>query len=173
MNDTRNIIDRYKGWTLELIREDSARNVHPFAVLMENWQGDFNLGTLIRNANVFGAREVFYLGRKKYDRRGTVGTHLYTKIQHLPDLESLLKLKERYYFVGVDNISGAESIIPFKWPNESLMLFGEEGIGLTPEVIKLCDSLVEIPQWGTVRSLNAGSASAIVLYDFVTKYHAR
>jgi tRNA G18 (ribose-2'-O)-methylase SpoU len=57
----------------------------------------------------------------------------------------------------------------FEWPDNTLLLIGEEGIGITPETLELCDKFVYIPQFGSVRSLNAGVASGIVMNDLVTK----
>jgi len=171
-----NVIDKYKWdrvtkWTTELIMEDLQKTAFPCAVLMENFAGDFNIGTVIRNANAFNAKEVFYLGNKHYDRRGTVGTHHYTNITHLHSVEQLVALKERYTLVGIENsVSGAVPLGNFKWPNNPLLIIGEEGVGITPATLALCDYCVFIPQYGSVRSLNAGVASGIVLNDFVTKY---
>ncbi len=171
-----NIIDKYKWdrltkWTTELVKEDLQRTAFPCAVLMENFAGDFNIGTVIRNANAFNAKEVFYLGMRHYDKRGTVGTHHYTNITHLRSVEELSKLKEHYTLVGIENsVSGAVSLGDFKWPNNPLLIIGEEGVGITPQTLALCDHCVYIPQYGSVRSLNAGVASGIVLNDFVTKY---
>lgn len=171
-DDTRNVADRYKGWMQDLIREDVQKNTFPYAVMMENWAGDFNIGTLVRNANAFGASEVFYIGKRKWDRRGAVGTYNYTSVKFLEDMESFLALKSKYSFIGVDNVPGSVSIVPFKWPSNALMIFGEEGLGLTSEVQKLCDAVVEIPMHGSVRSLNAGTSSGIVMFDYVTKLQA-
>lgn len=173
-----NVIDKYKWdrltkWTTELVKEDLQKTAFPYAVLMENFLGDFNIGTVIRNANAFNAKEVFYLGNKHYDRRGTVGTHHYTNVNHLLSTESLRLLKERYTFVGVENsVAGAMPVAEFKWPNNTLLIIGEEGVGITPETMALCDHFVYIPQFGSVRSLNAGVASGIVMNDLVTKIGA-
>jgi tRNA G18 (ribose-2'-O)-methylase SpoU len=171
-----NVIDKYKWdrltkWTTELIKEDLQKTAFPYAVLMENFAGDFNIGTVIRNANAFNAKEVFYLGMRHYDKRGTVGTHHYTAITHIRSVDELSALKERYTLVGIENsVSGAVSLGDFKWPSNPLLIIGEEGVGITPQTLALCDHCVYIPQYGSVRSLNAGVASGIVLNDFVTKH---
>jgi len=170
-----NIIDKYKWdrltkWTTELIKEDLQKTAFPFAVLMENFLGDFNIGTVVRNANAFNAKEVYYLGNKHYDRRGTVGTHHYTNVNHVRDTEGLKALKEKYTFVGVENsVAGAMPLADFQWPDRTLIIIGEEGVGITAETLALCDHFVYIPQFGSVRSLNAGVASGIVMNDLVTK----
>lgn len=170
-----NVSDKYKfdrltKWTKELIREDVQKNTFPYAVAMENWQGDFNLSSVIRNSNAFGVREVFYLGNKHYDRRGTVGTHHYTSVNHLRSIEEFVKLKDKYTIVGVENtVDGAVELDKFEYPSNPLFLFGEEGVGLTPEAVAICQKFVYIKQYGSVRSLNAAVASGIIMNAYVSK----
>ena len=173
--DTRNVIDKYKRlteWTTQLIKEDLQSTAFPYAVLMENLLGDFNLGTVIRSSNAFNAKEVYYLGNKKYDRRGTVGTHHYTNVNHLPNHEALKKLKEKYVFVALENsVDGAVTLDRFEWPDNALIILGEEGCGITKDTLALCDYCVFIAQYGSVRSLNAAVAGSIAMNDYVTKYN--
>jgi tRNA G18 (ribose-2'-O)-methylase SpoU len=174
-DDTRNIIDKYKlfnRWTTEMIKEDLQTNNFPYAVLMEHFVGDFTIGGVLRSGNAFGASKMYYYGGKKsFDRRSTVGTHLYTDIIHLNTEEELLKLKNEYVFVGLENSTeNKESIYDFTWPKNSLIILGEEGVGITPNTLALCDKIVYIPQYGSVRSLNASSAASIAMNDYVFKY---
>jgi tRNA G18 (ribose-2'-O)-methylase SpoU len=174
--DNRNVNDFYKDhrltkWTTELIKKDLKQKAFPFAVMMENLQGDFNLGSVIRSANAFNANEVYYLGRKRYDKRGTVGTYHYTDVKHLKDYEELKQLKEKYVFVALENtVDSAVPMAEFKWPSNALIICGEEGLGITKETLALCDSFVFIPQYGSVRSLNAAVASSIAMNHYVTQY---
>ena len=171
---TYNVIDEFKGKTKEEIKQSLETTKHPFAVLMEHWKGDFNIGTLIRNSNAFNANEVFYVGQKKYDRRGAVGTHHYINLRHINNFDDLWKLKEKYTFVCLDNnISGVVSMEEFDWPENALMIFGEEGEGVTPEMLELADHVVSIKQYGSVRSMNVGTTSGIAMYDYIRKYNER
>ena len=175
-DDNRNIADRYKHdrlvkWTTEMIKSDLQQKSFPFAVMMENFVGDFNLSSVLRSCNAMNGREMFYLGRKQYDRRGTVGTHHYTDLINVKTREELLKLKERYTFVALENsVPQAEAIYDFVWPHNPLIIIGEEGVGITPETLALCDKYVYIPQYGSVRSMNAAVAGSIAMNDFVMKY---
>ena len=175
--DTRNVVDKYKRltqWTTELIKEDLQATAFPYAVMMENLLGDFNLGTVIRGANAFNAKEVFYLGNKKYDRRGTVGTHHYTNVNHIKNHEELKKLKDKYVFVALENsVDGAIAMDRFEWPDNRLIILGEEGCGITKDTLALCDFCTFIPQFGSVRSLNAAVAGSIAMNDFITKYNRK
>lgn len=169
----RNVADRFKPFPDEEVRKTLAKEAFPFAVCFEHWIGDFNMGTGIRNANAFGAREVFYLGDKKWDRRAAVGVHNYTNVQWLPTIDDLVKLQEKYVIVGIDNVPGSCAIRHYHWPQNTLMVFGEEGVGLTPAMQSFCRDVVEIPMYGSVRSLNCGVASGIVMYDYTEKFDAK
>lgn len=166
---TRNVADHLKGKSEEEIREILREDQLPFAVCFEHWIGDFNMGTGVRNANAFNAKEVFYVGDKKWDRRSAVGVHNYTDVKWLPTIDDLVKLKNDYVFIGIDNIPGSVSIHSYSWPKNTLMIFGEEGAGLTPEMQKLCQDIVYIPMYGSVRSLNCGTASGIAMFSY-TQY---
>lgn len=164
---SNNVANRYKGQSVEDIRKDLRATAFPFAVCFEHWIGDFNLATGVRNANAFNAQEVFYLGDKKWDRRGAVGVYNYTDVTWLPTIEDLIKLQDKYIIVGIDNVSGSVPLATYQWQPNTLMVFGEEGVGLTPAMQSFCKDIVEIEMFGSVRSLNCGVASGIVMNDFV------
>lgn len=167
-----NVVDKYKGLTVDQIRVELRKEALPFAVCMAQIQGDFNFSTLIRSSNAFGAQEVFYFGKKKFDRRGALGTYHYTDVRYLEDMEKLTRLKDRYTFVAIENAPGAVSLCDFEWPDDPLMIFGEESNGLSEEVLAMCDHVVSIDMRGSVRSINVGCASSIVMYDYSSKFRS-
>jgi tRNA G18 (ribose-2'-O)-methylase SpoU len=162
-----NVADHFKDKTQEEIKQTLKETAYPFAVCFEHWIGDFNMGTGIRNANAFNAKEVFYVGTKKWDRRSAVGVHNYTEVQWISDIEDFKKLKDRYVIVGIDNVPGSVPLSTYSFPENTLMVFGEEGVGLTPGMQALCKDIVYIEMFGTVRSLNCGTASGIAMYQYV------
>ena len=166
----RNVADNLKGLSDKEISQKLQETSNPFAVMFENWRGDFNLATGIRNANGFNAKEVFYIGNHKWDRRGAIGVYNYTPVQWIANTEELVKLQERYTFIGVDNVPGSIPMETFSWPHNSLLIFGEESTGLTPGIQAMCKHIVHIQMYGSVRSFNCGTASGIAMYDFVSKY---
>lgn len=170
--DNRNIIDDFKSLPTEVIKEKLLKSAFPFATCMTHWKGDYNIGMLVRNTNAFGGERVFYLGKRRWDRRHSVGAQHYTEVEHI-DIDQLADLRDRYYIVGVDNIEGSIPVETFEWPYDKriLILFGEEKEGLSyePKIIDLCDCIVSIEQFGSVRSMNAGCSSAIILYDYHMK----
>lgn len=164
-----NVADHFKDKTVEEIKQTLQATANPFAVCMENWISDFNFSSLVRNANGFNSKEVFYIGDKKFDRRGMVGCHNYTDVNFLSSIDEFLKLKDKYVFVGIDNVSNSIPLTTYNWAPNSLMIFGSEGTGLTPAMLAMCKDIVSIPMMGSVRSFNAAVASGIVMYDFILK----
>jgi tRNA G18 (ribose-2'-O)-methylase SpoU len=168
-DDPRNVIDVYKYWTTDAIKADLRTKHHNFSALITNKHHDFNIGTVIRCANAFCAKEVIIHGRKKYDKRGAVGAHLYTTMKHVRFTDDL-DLGDSLV-VGIDNLDGAVPIESFEWPKDRhvVMAFGQEQTGLTPDMVARCHHLVYIKQYGSVRSLNVGVAAGIAMYDYCKK----
>lgn len=162
-----NVLSKYAEWTTDLIRDDVKKNTLPYARLMSHVDGDFNLGSGLRNANAFGCSKFFYFGKKNWDRRSSVGTHHYTSMIFLKDMDSLKELKKDYRFVAIEcNINrNCVSLNQYKIQPNTLFLFGEETRGLSDEVLDLCEDYVFIPMIGSVRSLNVGTASGILMAE--------
>ena len=173
-----NVFDFYQGMSKEEIRRDVLSKTLPFAVMMEHWKGDFNIATLIRNANAFGAESVFYVGKKQFDRRGTVGSHHYVNLKYIRETAEIALLKERYHFICFENNLQEHSPVSlrdYNWGSIPvgkipLMIFGEEGTGITPQLLEYADEIICIEQIGSVRSLNVGTCSGIAMYNFVSQY---
>jgi tRNA G18 (ribose-2'-O)-methylase SpoU len=167
---SRNVIDKFKSKTTEEIKTELKSTSFPFAVCFENFIGDFNFATGIRNANAFNAREVFYLGNKRFDKRGTQGSHNYIDITFIPTIDDFLSLKSRYKIIGIDNISNSVPLNSHRWEENTLVVFGSEDIGLTPTMISYCDKIVHIKQFGSIRSINVGTASGIIMNSIATQF---
>jgi tRNA G18 (ribose-2'-O)-methylase SpoU len=172
MMNNYNVIDYYKEWEVDQIKADLDTKRLPFVAAFENISGDFNKATGMRNANAFMAKEVWIIGDKKWDRRGAVGTHNYMHLKHSPSLEEIWVNDENIRsmrWVAIDNIPGAIPITDYKWQENTFMIFGEERRGISNSAISLADDIVYIPQLGSVRSLNVGTACGIAMYDYASK----
>lgn len=173
LNWTHNVRDDLKSLTSEQIRAKLDETRFPMAAAFENWMGDFNMSSGFRNANGFNLKELFYIGKKQWDRRGAVGSHNYMKITHCKDFNTFKDLTNDYTLIGVDNIPGSVSVEDFEWPGwpkPPLVIFGEEGLGLSKEAQDACTDIVYIPMFGSVRSFNCAVSSGIIMYDYVKKY---
>lgn len=167
--DRRNVADGYRYWRVEAIREDLARRAHPFHVAIENWQHDRNIGAVVRNANAFGAAGVHIIGRRRWNRRGAMMTEAYLAVHAHETVEAFMgwATRRRLPVVGIDNLPGARDLRRWGLPRACALLFGQEGPGLSAAARAAVTAVVAIPQFGSTRSINAGAASAVAMYEWV------
>ena len=170
--DARNVIDRYRYWSHEAIVADLDLRRYPFHVAIENWQHDFNIGAVVRNANAFMAAAVHIVGKRKWNRRGAMVTDRYQHIYHHPTVEAFLADSSirKLSVVGIDNLPGAQPIELTPLPEKAVLVFGQEGPGLSPEVQAVCDIVCSISQFGSTRSINAGVASGIAMHTWIRQH---
>jgi tRNA G18 (ribose-2'-O)-methylase SpoU len=169
VGDRRNVVDRYRYWHLDAIVADLDSRRHDFHVAIENWQHDLNIGTVVRNANAFLAAAVHIVGRRRWNRRGAMVTDRY---QHVRYHESAAELAawahgEQRPVVGIDNLPGASPLESVVLPRQCVLLFGQEGPGLSELARTACDRVYSIAQYGSTRSINAGVASGIAMHAWV------
>jgi tRNA G18 (ribose-2'-O)-methylase SpoU len=170
--DRRNVVDGYRYWRREAIVADLDVRRHPFHVGIENWQHDFNIGAVVRNANAFLAASVHIVGRRRWNRRGAMVTDRYQTIVHHDDVDGLAawSAERAIPIIGVDNLPGSVSIVDADLPAACLLLFGQEGPGLSDRARSFAADVLHIPQYGSTRSINAGAASAIAMYEWVRRH---
>lgn len=172
--DRRNVVDRYRYWSREAIVADLDERRHPFHVAIENWQHDMNIGSVVRTANAFLAAEVHIVGRRRWNRRGAMVTDRYQHERHHPDVTDLAEWCRvaDLPVIGVDNVPGSVALDTYLLPRRCLLLFGQEGPGLSEPARSGCLDTLAIPQFGSTRSINAGAAAAIVMHAWI-RQHAR
>jgi tRNA G18 (ribose-2'-O)-methylase SpoU len=170
--DRRNVVDRYRYWTLEAIRADLDTRRHDFHVAIENWRHDFNIGTIVRTANAFLAAEVHIVGNRRWNRRGAMVTDRYQHIRHHPTVTDLATyLHERdVVMLGIDNLPGSQHLETTTLPRRVCFLFGQEGPGLSEAARETCDGTLSIAQFGSTRSINASAAAAIAMHTRIREH---
>ena len=170
--DRRNVVDRYRYWSNEDIVADLDRHRHPFHVAIENFQHDRNIGTVVRTANAFGAAGVHIVGKRRWNRRGAMVTDRYVHLHHHPDVGSLVSwaTSGELPLVGVDIVPGAEAIETARLPASCVLVFGQEGPGLSDAARAACTQVLAIAQYGSTRSINAGVAAGIAMHTWVRQH---
>lgn len=172
LGDRRNVVDEYRYWRLEAIVEDLDRRRHPFHVAIENFAHDFNIGSVVRTANAFLAREVHIVGRKRWNRRGAMVTDRYQHVRHHKDAQALATwaAAEGIPVIGIDNLPGSVPLETADLPEACVLLFGQEGEGLTPQARECVTEVLSIAQYGSTRSINAGAAAAIAMHAWIRQH---
>ncbi|HLR28589.1 MAG TPA: TrmH family RNA methyltransferase [Ruania sp.] len=170
--DRRNVIDRFRYWRMEAIVAELDATRHPFHVAIENWGRDFNIGSVVRSANAFGAAGVHIVGRRRWNRRGAMVTDRYQHLQHHPDVDSLSAwaAERSLPVIGVDNVAGSVPIEGRELPRECVLLFGEESQGLSAPAREASQVIVHISQYGSTRSINAGAAAAVAMHNWILQH---
>jgi tRNA G18 (ribose-2'-O)-methylase SpoU len=171
--DSRNVVDRYRYWSMEAIVADLDTKRHDFHVAIENWQHDLNIGSIVRTANAFLADTVHIVGRKRWNRRGAMVTDRYQHVLHHETIDGLVAYARDHKLpiVAIDNVPGSTPIESTPLPRECVLLFGQEGPGLSAEALEAADMVIDITQFGSTRSINASAAAAIVMHQWVM-HHA-
>ena len=172
--DRRNVADRYRYWTNAAIVADLDTRRHPFHVAIENWQHDLNIGTVVRTANAFNAAGVHVVGRRRWNRRGAMVTDRYLHVSHHPDVADLAAWAagEGLVVVGVDIVPGAVPLEATELPERCVLLFGQEGPGLSDEARAAAAMVCSIAQYGSTRSINAGVAAGIAMHAWIRRWAA-
>ena len=170
--DSRNVIDRYRYWTMEAIVADLDTKRHGFHVAIENWQHDLNIGSIVRTANAFLAHTVHIVGRRRWNRRGAMVTDRYQHVMHHETVEDLVVFAtaNNLPIVAIDNVPQSLPIEKTQLLESCIFLFGQEGPGLSPEALTSAEYVMEITQFGSTRSINASAAAAIVMHQWVMQH---
>ena len=170
--DRRNVVDRYRYWRNDAITADLDTRRHPFHVAIENWQHDMNIGAVVRNANAFLAAEVHIIGRRRWNKRGAMVTDKYQHTRHHPTIDDFVAWAgtERLIVIGIDILEGSQPLDTVELPERCVLLFGQEGPGLSPEARSAASRICSIRQFGSTRSINAGVASGIAMYEWIRRY---
>lgn len=207
--DRRNVADRYRYWRLEAIVADLDRTRHRFHVAIENWEHDFNIGSVVRTANAFNAAAFHIVGRRRWNRRGAMVTDRYQHEYHHPDAAALAAWAagsaegvasrgpsgsgrhpgvavgggipggvipgdgipgDGIPLIGIDNVPGSVALETYDLPRDCVLVFGQEGPGLTPAMQQVCQVVLHIEQFGSTRSINAGAAAAIAMHAWVRRH---
>jgi len=174
--DTRNVVDKYRYWSMEAIVADLDSKRHNFHVAIENWQHDLNIGSIVRTANAFLAKQVHIIGNKRWNRRGAMVTDRYQHILHHPTVEEFVEWSKtanagnQMPIIAIDNIPGCKQLESYKLPETCVLLFGQEGPGLSDAAIAASKDVVEITQYGSTRSINASAAAAITMHQWIMQH---
>ncbi|MBC3178279.1 TrmH family RNA methyltransferase [Corynebacterium lujinxingii] len=170
--DTRNVVDEYRYWSLDAVVADLDTRRHPFHVAIENFENDMNIGTVVRTANAFLAKEVHIVGRKRWNRRGAMVTDRYQHIRHHESMADLIAWAEDngLAVVAIDNTPGSVPLETAELPRDCVLLFGQEGPGVTEAAQQAAVMTCSIAQFGSTRSINAGVAAGIAMHAWIRQH---
>lgn len=172
MEDTRNVTDEFKGISHEEIIETLDARSHDLVIALENTERDFNAGSIVRSANAFGVRHVYIIGRRQWNKRGAMATNKYLHVHFIETLSEFLDEMRRQdrRVIAVDNIEGSVPLSKTPLPKDAVLVFGQEGPGISKELTEVAEKVVAIEQFGSTRSINLGAAAAVVMYAWLQQH---
>src|SRR5699024_2050844 len=170
--DRRNVVDGYRYWSMDAIVADLDARRHGFHVAVENWQHDLNIGSVVRTANAFNAAAVHIVGRRRWNRRGAMLTDRYQHLHHHADIAELVAWAQQHDMplIGIDNFPDSVDLETFDLPVQCVLLFGQEGPGLSEEAHAACAAVLSIAQFGSTRSMNAAAAASIAMHAWIRRH---
>ena len=170
--DRRNVVDAYRYLSLEAIRAELDKRRHPFHVAIENFENDMNIGTVVRTANAFLAAAVHIVGRRRWNRRGAMVTDRYQHIIHHDTVADLAQwaAQRDLAIVAIDNTPGSVPLETEQLPRDCVLLFGQEGPGITDDAAGAASMTCSIAQFGSTRSINAGVAAGIAMHAWIRQH---
>ena len=170
--DGRNVLDHYRYWRMEASVADIDVRRHPFHVVIENFHHDANIGSVVRSANAFAASTVHVVGRRRWNRRGAMVTDRYQHLMHHETATDFLTWAEDAGLpvIGIDILPGSTPIETAEIPRACALVFGQESVGLSPEMVAGCEQVLHITQYGSTRSINVGAAAAVAMYAWAVRY---
>ena len=173
--DRRNVLDKYRYWSVEAIVADLNTKRHKLEIAIENWQHDLNIGSVVRTANAFNVSAVHIVGKRDWNKRGAMVTDRYLTVIHHPSVADFSDhcMQRGIPIIGIDNVPGSKQLESAQLPESCVMLFGQEGAGMSDEAIAICKDLYEINQYGSTRSMNASAAGAIAMYHWALQHLPR
>lgn len=169
MEDSRNVVDRFKGIPLENIVHDLDSNGITLEIAVDNVEHDFNMGTIVRSANAFGVRIVHIIGRKQWNKRGAMMTDKYLHIVYHSEVDRFLQQIDGKHLIAIDNVEKSINLASADLPVDSVLLFGAEKSGIRPELLEAAEQIVAIEQFGSTRSINVGVAAGIAMYTWLVR----
>lgn len=173
--DRRNVLDHFRYWTVAAIKADLDTARHPLHIAIENWQHDLNIGAIVRTANAFNVAGVHIVGKKHWNQRGAMVTDKYLRMHHHPDVSVFADWADGQglEIIGIDNVGASQPLESAVLPRDCVMLFGQEGPGLSDEALARSARILHITQYGSTRSMNASAAGAIAMYAWALQHLPR
>lgn len=168
-NDKRNVIDKYKGVSIDDIVRDLDARAHTLEIAVDNVERDFNMGTIIRSANAFGVRRIHIIGRRQWNKRGAMMTDKYIHLCYYTSVDDFIATISDKTLIAIDNVQGSQPLSQTALPEQAVLLFGAERSGIRLELLERAQAIAAIEQFGSTRSINVGVAAGIAMYEWLRR----
>ncbi|MDY0812183.1 TrmH family RNA methyltransferase [Kitasatospora purpeofusca] len=162
-----------RGTELKRLHRSWRRgNEFRLAMILENLQSPFNVGSVVRTGAAMGAEKLYLTGdtpsvRSSGAQKAAMGTDKYLKVEHFPTVaEAVAAAKaDGFKVVGLELADEAVPLFAAGLTPAVAFVLGHEDRGITADALALCDQVVFVPQLGRVGSLNVSAAATVACYE--------
>lgn len=164
------------------VQEFTLAEKHPIKVVLDNVRSLHNVGSVFRTCDAFLIEKIYLCGitgtppNREIHKTALGATETVEWQYFTHTTEALAQIKPLgYTCVAVEQTNESVSLLDFKINRHSkiALIFGNEVHGVSDEVLAMCETSVEIPQWGSKHSLNVAISSAVVLWELVAQLKER
>ncbi len=156
---------------IELLEGDDLhrdREILPIEVICHNLRSTWNVGSVMRSAEFFGANKVWLTGfSPSPDPRTSLGSENMIEWEKVSDLNSLEKGAA---WISLETAADAVDLYDFSFPKNCVLLLGNERKGLDQEALAMADHILRIPMRGKKNSLNVATSFSVVISEYVRQW---
>lgn len=160
-------------YTTEAVREELERLRHPLRIAVRRFKNPFNVGAIIRTAHSFLVREILLIGDTPYYQRASMGMEKYENISEVPDDEVFVALAEKnaWNLVVFEKEHAQIGLWDVQFPQDCVMVFGNEDSGVSAEILQAAHTVVAIPMFGINHSYPVSVSAGIAMAEWTRRYY--
>jgi tRNA G18 (ribose-2'-O)-methylase SpoU len=155
------------------IRSELDRLRHPFRVAIDRAKNPFNIGSIIRTAHSFLAKEVILIGTEPWYERAAMGMQRYENIIELPCERTFLEAAEKsgWRLIAFEKDSADVGLWEAELPDDAVLVFGNEDEGCSPGILEAAEQVVAIPMFGINHSYPISVAAGIAMAEWARRHY--
>ena len=157
------------------IRSELNRIRHPFRIAIDRAKNPFNIGSIIRTAHSFLAKEIILIGTEPWYERAAMGMQRYENIVELPTERAFLDAAEKagWPLVAFEKDHAQTGMWEAEIPDDAVLIFGNEDDGCSPGLLEAADQVLGIPMFGINHSYPISVAAGIAMAEWARRYYEK
>ena len=157
------------------IRGELNRLRHPFRIAIDRAKNPFNIGSIIRTAHSFLAKEIMLIGTEPWYERAAMGMQRYENIAELPTDDAFLNAVAEggWPVIAFEKDHAERGLWDADLPDDAVLVFGNEDDGCSRRILEAAHQVVAIPMFGINHSYPISVAAGIAMAEWARRYYER
>lgn len=158
----------------DVVKAELNRMRHPFRIAISRFKNPFNIGAIIRTAHSFLAQEIILIGTEPYYERAAMGMEKYENLIEVATDEEFVELARTrgWNLVCFEKDRAQVGLWDATFPDDCVLVMGNENDGLNDTILKAAHSIVGIPMYGVNHSYPVSIASGIAMAEWTRRHYA-